>query len=80
MRRSARMPTKAGALEWAASSKKSWRATAEIYAEPALFRALTRPLRCDGGAIRWALATIRWTVTTGGGRRLRLGGILGRKR
>ena len=50
-----------------------WRATAEIYADPVLFRALAKPHRGDGGLARSALATGRWMISTWGGRRLRLG-------
>ncbi len=56
-----------------------WRATAQIYADPALFRALARPLRCDDGPVRAALTTARWMISTWGGRRQRLGSVLGRR-
>ncbi|HEY4453368.1 MAG TPA: DUF6247 family protein [Pseudonocardiaceae bacterium] len=53
-----------------------WQATAEIYADPALFRALTKPLRLDNGPLRAAFTTTRWMIRTWGGRRLRLGRIM----
>ncbi|HJP77598.1 MAG TPA: DUF6247 family protein [Pseudonocardiaceae bacterium] len=65
----------ADAGDWSilADEVGTWRNTAEIYADPALFRALTKPCRADGGLLRSALTTTVWMIRTQGGRRLRLG-------